>query len=88
MRVRQLIAIRSRSAATWVVLLGSLLLLGGCREQPTLQELALAFNERQISHCLFVQGQFPPWGNGYLYAQTGQLDCEALWRLRRLQEVP
>lgn len=72
----------------WRWLLLPLLMLFGCREQVTLPELIDALNERQVSHCLYIQGSFPPYANGYLYAQVGQLNCEHIWNWRRLQEVP
>ena len=70
---------------------GIVLLLGlaGCQPQPTtIQDLAMAFNERQISHCLYVSGAFPPYATGYLYAQVGPLDCQRIWNWRRMQEIP
>ncbi len=69
-----------------LILLVSLGLLG-C-SQPTVMELAQALNERQVSHCLFVQAAVAPYGTAYLYAQVGDLDCVALWKERNRAALP
>lgn len=63
------------------------LLLAGCREQPTLLEMTEALTQRNIGHCLYIQGAAPPYVTGYLYVQSG-IDCDKIWNWRRMQEVP
>ena len=75
-----------RCPLAWLCLLLSLFLLG-CQHER-LHDLVDALNARQISHCLFLQGSFPPYGSGYLYAKSGELPCEEIWRARRILEGP
>lgn len=66
---------------------GLVLLLSGCTRQSLL-DVATVLNERQVSHCLFVQAAVPPYGTGYLYAQVGTLDCPRLWQERARATLP
>ena len=64
----------------WLLTIGALGTTG-CSSQG-LREFATMMNERGVSHCLFVQGAIPPYGSGYLYGRSGDLDCEKLWQQR------
>jgi hypothetical protein len=45
-------------------------------------EFVQGLNDAKVSNCVFVQGSFPPYGNAYLYAKAGELDCMAIWNNR------
>jgi methylmalonyl-CoA mutase cobalamin-binding subunit len=63
------------------------LLLPGCVRQD-LHDLVEALNARGVSNCLYISGAFPPYGNAYLYAKSGELPCTDIWQARRLLEGP
>lgn len=68
-----------RSRVRWFCVGICLFWLLGCT-RTSIHEIALALNERQVAHCLFLHAGVPGYGYGTLLAKSGDLDCVAIWR--------
>lgn len=61
-------------------------LLNGCSWSGGFNELVVILHEHQIPSCLYLRRSLPSYARGIVYAQTGTIDCLALWRATRGHE--